>query len=398
MSESPLLKTAVLIFSFFFLPFSAYGQDKGINILYTGAIKGELEPCGCSPKTESGGLARLSGYISSNREELKPYVLVDAGNSTGEDTPQGRLKAEALLNSFGIMGYDAAAFLEHDALPDGILSPLIEKYGIQALSDSARYRSSVPVARGPFSINISADSKGYKKGSFNILLTGKPVSEAMSAMSIDGWDVIVTSSGEILEEPVQAGETVIVSGYPKGEKLGILAVQTGSGGKISSFIHRWQPLGKDIKEDSNVRDVLKEYDRKVASLVDDEEREFSSNGPYLGDASCGVCHQPFMEGWKRTGHAAAFLSLEKAGKSRDPECVICHTVGYGEEGGFYSGAVTPALANVQCEACHGPGKGHVSDFTMPMRPVGEDVCLRCHTRENSPDFDFKIYLEKIIHR
>ncbi|MBI5598879.1 MAG: hypothetical protein HY890_03980 [Deltaproteobacteria bacterium] len=361
-------------------------------------MKGELEPCGRSPKTDYGGLARLAGYISSNREELRPYVLVDAGNSTGEDTPQGRLKSEALLNSLGIMGYDAAAFLEHDALPEGFLSRIIEKYGIPALSDGARYRSSVPVASGPFGINISADSKGYKKGSFNILLTGRPVSEVRGEVSSNGgWDVIVTSSGEILEEPVKAGKTVIVSGYPKGEKLGILTVHTDAKGAVSGFAHRWQPLGKDIKEDSNVRDVLKEYDRKVASLVKDEERKSSLNGPYLGDASCDACHQPFMEGWKNTRHAGAFVALEKAGKSKDPECVRCHSVGYGEEGGFYSVTLTPGLANVQCEACHGPGKGHVSDFTKPMRPVGEDVCLRCHTRENSPDFVFKIYFEKIRH-
>src|SRR3990172_49960 len=115
MSESLLLKTAVLIFSLLLLPFSAYGQDKAINILYTGAIKGELEPCGCSPKTESGGLARLSGYISANREELKPYVLAEAGNSMAGDTPQGRLKTEALLKSFNIIGYDATALSKRDA-------------------------------------------------------------------------------------------------------------------------------------------------------------------------------------------------------------------------------------------------------------------------------------------
>ncbi|MBI5560845.1 MAG: hypothetical protein HY883_06185 [Deltaproteobacteria bacterium] len=402
MSGNPFLKTAVLIFSLLLLPFIAYGQDNTLNILYTGAVRGELEPCGCSPKTESGGVARLSGYIARNREGLRPYVLIDAGNSTAEDTPQGRLKTEALLNSFGIMGYDAAAFLEpasprgvHDALTGGDLSPLIEKYGVPAISDYARDRSSVSVLRGPLRINISADPKGYKKGMFNILLTGKPVSEVRT---IEGWDVIAASSGEILEQPVTAGKTVIVSGYPKGEKLGILTIHTDVFGVVSGFVHRWQPLGKDIEEDSNVRDVLNEYDRKVASLVDEEEKGISSNGPYLGGLICAVCHQPFMDGWKNTGHAGAFAALEKAGKSRDPECVKCHTVGYGEEGGFSSGATTPGLANVQCEACHGPGKGHVSDFTMPMRPVGEEVCLRCHTRENSPDFDFKTYFEKIRHK
>ena len=55
---------------------------------------------------------------------------------------------------------------------------------------------------------------------------------------------------------------------------------------------------------------------------------------------------------------------------------------------------TLGLVNVQCEACHGPGKEHVSDFTAPMNPVVESVCLKCHTEDNSPDFDFRRYLEK----
>ena len=390
-----LFKIVILVSGLILLPFIAHGQDKVLNILYTGAIKGELEPCGCSPKTESGGLARLSGYISANREELKPYVLVDAGNSMGGDTPQGRLKTEALLKSFNIIGYDAAALSKRDAsLPEGFLSPLIEKYGIPVVVENAgRYLSFVTVPRAGFEVNISVDPKSYKKGMINILLIDKPSSVAMS---IKGWEVIVTSSGEIIEEPLKANGTVI-SGYPKGKMLGVLSLLINDKGGISGFTHRWQSLGKEIKEDTNVRNVLNEYDAAVAMLLEDEERKVSSNGPFLGDSSCAACHRPFMEGWKESRHAGAFNSLVKAGKSKDPECVKCHATGYGEEGGFYSVTVTPGLANVQCEACHGPGKEHVSDFTAPMSSVVESVCLKCHTEDNSPDFEFRRYLEKIKH-
>ena len=77
-----------------------------------------------------------------------------------------------------------------------------------------------------------------------------------------GWDIIILSSGEILEEPIKANGTIIVSGYPKGERLGILTLQIDSGGEVLEFKHRWQALGKDIKEDINIRKVLKKYDAK----------------------------------------------------------------------------------------------------------------------------------------
>ena len=393
------LKTAVIILASILLPASAHGQERVINILYTGAINGELEPCGCSPKTDYGGLARLSGYIRGNRElkpYVLPYVLIDAGNSMDDDTPQGRLKATALLRSFDLMGYDAVAFFKREtAFPKEFFPALIEKYGTPVVSDNAGYRRAIPIERGYSKIKISADPMDYAKDTLNILLTERPVSEVKS---VRGWDIIITSSGEILEEPVKANGTVIVSGYPKGKKLGILTLGIDGRGKMASVSHRWQPLGKEIKEDAKVRKILKDYDAMVAGLSRDEDRKAVSNSPYLGAAGCAQCHQPFMESWKNTRHALAFGSLEKAGKSKDPECVKCHTVGFGEDGGFYSTSTTPALAGVQCESCHGQGRDHALDFTKPLMPVTEAVCLRCHTGGNSPEFDFPLYLERIKHK
>ena len=34
----------------------------------------------------------------------------------------------------------------------------------------------------------------------------------------------------------------------------------------------------------------------------------------------------------------------------------CHVVAYNEDGGYIDMELTPELKDVQCEACHGPGK------------------------------------------
>ncbi|MBI5561825.1 MAG: hypothetical protein HY894_03070 [Deltaproteobacteria bacterium] len=391
---NPLLRRFSFIIFLLLVPVSAHGRDNTLNILYTGAVKGELEPCGCSPKTESGGVARLSGYISSASGGLKPYILIDAGGSMPEDTAQGRLKADALLNAFGLLNYDAAAFFKGGPLPDDVIAALAQRYGVRAVSNAGRYPGSVQLNRGRLQINVSADEKGYREGMLNVLLTGLPVSEAKY---IAGWDVIVLSSGETLPEPVKSGETVIVSGASRNRELGVLTVEVDGAGRVLNYVHRWQPLGKDIKEDARVRQVLNEYGAKVARLVKDEEKKAASGGPYLGGSGCEECHKPFADIWKNTRHSGAFGALEKVGKAGDPECVKCHTTGYGGEGGFYSLSSTPGLANVQCEACHGPGRDHAADSTLPMTPTGKNICLRCHTKENSPDFDFEGYLKKIRH-
>lgn len=373
-----------------FFPYAAHARENALNIIYTGALKGELEPCGCSPETQSGGLARLSGYLSANGQQLSPYMLVDAGNSFAEDTPQSRLKSKAILRSFGIMGYDAAALRINKAAVDGdFITGLANQYRVAALPENG----AIKAVKGGWKINISSDENLSEPGMINILLSGKPVSELKP---LKGWAVIISSSGEELESPVASGKTLIVSAYPKGQKLGILSLKLGKRGNIIGSSHRWQDLKQDVAEDPVVRAALKEYDLKVAALLKEEELKPVEGGQYLGSESCVECHQPFVESWKETRHSTAFATLERAGKSKDPECVKCHSVGFGEEGGFLSLNSTPGLASVQCESCHGPGREHAADF-RPMKPVVVDVCVKCHTAENSPLFDYQPYFEKIKH-
>jgi hypothetical protein len=378
-------------------PVTAHGYERReriLNILYTGSLDGELEPCGCSPKTDFGGVARLSGYISRDKKSLSPYLLIDAGDFVGDDTPQGRLKAEALLKAFSAMKYDVVSFQKNEnAFADDFLPSLTGKYKIPVVSNSNHYNLSISKTKSAFNVHLSADPGDREKNRLNILLTDLPLS---ASRELQGWDVIISSSGEILEEPLRLGDTIIVTGYPKGKKLGILTLRIGAQGKITGFKHRWQSLGIDIKEDPAIRQILNDYESGVAKILKENEKPLKETA-YLGVSKCAECHQPFYDSWKTTGHARAFSGLEKAGKSSDPECLNCHTVGFGEEGGFYSFATTPGLANVQCEVCHGTGKDHLMDFYKPMQNVTEAVCLKCHTKDKSPDFNYKDYFEKIKH-
>lgn len=383
-----------LVFSALLAPFAMYAQEQAFSIIYTGSISGELEPCGCSLKTDFGGLARLSGYLAEHRNELSPFILIDAGNFTDQNTPQGKLKAEAILKSYNIMKYDAVAFMNNEkAFPDDFYSAVLSDNAIPAVSDSIPNSQSLFISRNGLDVSISIDPGALRDKSLNVLLTDLPVSKAGL---MKGWDVIITSSGETLNEPVTVNNAVILAGYPRGKKTGVLTLTAGSEGGVRNFRHKWLSLGSDVKEDPGVRAILNDYDLKVANLLKESKRP-PDGDTYLGVTRCAECHQLFEESWKKTRHAGAFKSLQQAGKSNDPECIICHTVGFGEKGGFYSIETTPELANVQCEACHGLDRDHVEDFSKPMKRVTEAACLKCHTRDNSPDFDYPVYLEKIIH-
>ena len=212
-----------------------------------------------------------------------------------------------MLKAFSIMKYDAMAFLKMEKeFPYSFFSGLLKKYKIPVISDMPPYRQSISTKRDAFDVNVSANPMNYQKGKLNILLTDQPISEIKH---VKGWNIIILSAGEILEEPLKTNGTIIVSGYPKGERLGILTLQIDSGGEILGFKHGWQTIGKDIKEDINVRKTLKDYDARVARLLKDNSKPLAEIS-YIGVSKCGECHQPFVESWKMTRHAGApFLRL-----------------------------------------------------------------------------------------
>jgi hypothetical protein len=123
------------------------------------------------------------------------------------------------------------------------------------------------------------------------------------------------------------------------------------------------------------------------------------------NVNCQTCHSSFVTEWSATGHAK---TLQKGfdgqlSSSFQAFCVECHSTGYNvaaKNDGFddftftfptvltagtYNQMVTQfpdamRRANVQCEACHGPGSTHLgatSDFRM-VATYDPEVCASCH--------------------
>jgi len=116
---------------------------------------------------------------------------------------------------------------------------------------------------------------------------------------------------------------------------------------------------------------------------------------YSGEEFCAVCHEQPHATWSLTSHAYAFDTLIEHGSDRDPECLPCHTVGYGLPGGFDPKLRQTQLRGVQCENCHGRGGPHQSpDFA---KSGYEPVCLTCHTAEHSLRFVFAERLPLVSH-
>jgi hypothetical protein len=128
---------------------------------------------------------------------------------------------------------------------------------------------------------------------------------------------------------------------------------------------------------------------------------------YVGQSVCASCHQTYAIDVQSSGHRDAWNMLPEA-NLLDPNCLPCHTTGYGVPTGLVDPYRDSQLAGVTCEACHGPGAGHAremyaaqGDFdassALPeenptglefRKEVPREVCMQCHTQEWSPDFDY----------
>lgn len=118
---------------------------------------------------------------------------------------------------------------------------------------------------------------------------------------------------------------------------------------------------------------------------------------FTGSERCGACHAKEFAVWKRSGHARAFGALVKDHQDFNPQCVGCHSIGFGRLGGFVDAKTTPQLKDVGCEACHGASSRHPEGVAEGYGRAQTSFCVTCHTKENSPEFDPALYIPKIRH-
>ncbi len=117
---------------------------------------------------------------------------------------------------------------------------------------------------------------------------------------------------------------------------------------------------------------------------------------FVGWKTCVPCHSDIADSWQNTRHAKAIESLKKSKQETLPACVKCHVTGYEKDGGFIDNELTPEMAGVQCEVCHGPGSEHVSTpSTSIVKESGAALCRQCHTEGQDPKFDYAVKVKTV---
>lgn len=111
---------------------------------------------------------------------------------------------------------------------------------------------------------------------------------------------------------------------------------------------------------------------------------------YVGSGGCAGCHGDKFNQYVGTGHATAYSAIANLPPAVRVNCLVCHTVGYGQPTGFTDLTNTAHLSNVGCESCHGPSGWHKysdHDLIRPAVSIDPKICGSCHQDAHHPTYE-----------
>ena len=279
-----------------------------------------------------------------------------------------------------------------------------------------------------------------EKVDFRVLLSQSTDEEIREqAKAFPQFDIIVAADGKDGDrEPEMIGSVRLLRVGEKGKTAGVVGLYP-KGEKDSIRYELVTVSAAHFSESEKMTELMKVYQGRLkdSSIVTAENPVTHPSGAtFVGASKCGECHTKAFEIWKDTPHAHAFESLDpvhqRHGYERlhgiardfDPECLSCHVTGWDPEEyvRFQSGFVNEQfaaddsekllqalMAGSQCENCHGPGSRHVelieagnkeaavTEVRVTLEHAKNETCGKCHDADNSPDFNFEKYWEKVKH-
>lgn len=330
----------------------------------------------------------------------------------------------AELQALGVKLKDSDRFISANLISTKTGEPLLKPYVVKQIAlkgSNQKYRVGFLGLSSRESF-LKTDAAGYswadpqasakkwlpelrKECDFLIVLACLPTREAVQ-LAVDNSSIDIIMSGfkhQMSGFPARINQSTILYAEDEGKILGELRFSVARGQKVDV-----QPLShtltRNVKDEpkmalliSHAKEAISQEQR---ALVSESAPLPVSAGPlsFATSARCAPCHAAAYDVWQKSQHAHAIEILRKVKKEFDSACVGCHVTGNGKPGGFVNLNQTPQLANVQCEACHGSGIQHVEKPSgAKMARLTAEACLTCHTKSNSPEFEFASYWSKVKH-
>ena len=417
---------------------------KDLTIQFTADVRGRLVPCGCFTG-QLGGLTRIATLFAEN---AGPNPLrVDVGDAIEGTADYQQIQYGYILKAFAQLGYAAANIGHREAaLPLEQLRairsqspvPLISANLLDAATRQPVFETHRMVGRvavvGLVDPRGLTDSLGAGlvvekmettlsnllpklKGQADFIVLLAFTDEAtLHALAREFYELDVILGGKVTQPAQQLereNRSVILYTTNQSRAVGTLALRLLAPHRVEPERGEITLVSDRIPEDRAIRQLASDYRdeiRRTKLNVDDPTKLAAELVPgvkqaasFAGSASCIDCHTGAAEVWQKSGHAHAFQALLTVKADADPNCIACHTVGFGSPSGYLREFGTKKLTDVGCESCHGPGSLHVEQrrsdapATDHFRTLGAGDCQKCHHGEFSRPFDFDKFWPQVQH-
>jgi len=290
-----------------------------------------------------------------------------------------------------------------------ILSPAAKNERIA--STSGDVEALTYVVKVPLPILTALIPVVRSQSDFVVLLAHMKRTELEEVLAgVTGIDMVIlghSNKPEVTTDPILIGDVPVYTASHQGQYLGRAVLAFDSQARAVASTNEIRLLDATVKNDPEVAGFVKEFEDQNRSyqkelFVKDQLRARTAGAGtqdiYLGLANCQRCHAGAFDAYIRTKHATAYATLSALFMHRDSGCVPCHSTGHGAPGGFSGVRVAGSgvdLVDVQCEACHGPAAEHTRDGRY--KDKARDACVKCHTSEQDPAFDYRKAWETIAH-
>ncbi len=397
--------------------------EPGAVLVFSGQQHGYLEPCGCSPEFQTGGLARKGGFIEEVRGRGWSLMLADLGGLLEDHTKQpdpgkfligpqqAQVKLEITLRALQKMGYPVVGLAPEDLFIenglDGLAGLLIN---IDNPPEPRELNANLTIPQ-EFKAPPLALFRGHivrEVGSLRIGLTGvigerfkdrvaelgwRPPREVLPAVlekmkgdsdiqvlllygyldeakelakAFEDFDLIIHASE--YEEPSGraewAGSTMLVTVGTKGKYAGAVGIFPEQPRLRFELVS----LDQRFEEARDVRKLLDDdYLQALAALHLIEQFPkvpYDRKNPalaFVGVEACKQCHPNACEKWQSTPHANALTTL---------------VTGWGHD----KQGVPGKQVNPECVSCHTTGFFYETgyDGTEKTAALGGNGCENCH--------------------
>ena len=405
-----------------------------LQLLYSGNLDGELEPCGCALGAEYGGIQRRATLVDQLRADNPELLLISSGGLFAPELGNDLIRNRFILSGMAQLDYDAigiqwsdllhgeklllesqlpfsAGNWRSDSLPRVQHSDRADRqlFFSQWLDPSrSPYQSMpelTPIDSDPQSLQQALD-QAKAEGKLTVLGTTLTLEAATQLFDLTSVDILLLKSAyEQVGEPQLHGTTLVLEPGSRGQRLGLLTLQLDQQARIRDWQHKVIALPEEVESAARLQGWYDDYNEALRqdylAKVAQRKAMKAEKSPYVGAQLCQACHQAQHEIWSQSEHAKAFRDLETVGKAYDSHCVGCHVVGFEQPGGYLDQDLSRHLQAVQCENCHGAGLEHAMSGGKTATPNNQkpkaEICAQCHIREHSPAFKLEEYWPKIAH-